>query len=183
MLGTNLAVVQLTRADMSTNYLIIGPAELKVTKNAHGAKRLDKAKSIETLSSLGFLGLRGCYIFGTRVAHGVIHPYYVGKTAKSFGQECFQPHKIEKYNDTLHHAPHGTPLMLFVVPKATRGAFNEKSLAALEQYLIGLAYQTNPDIQNLHGLPKPMFLIEGVQKAKMGPKGPALTAFLRTFDV
>lgn len=73
--------------------------------------------------------------------------------------------------------------MLFVVPKSARGSFNEKSLGALEQYLIGLAYQTNPEIQNLNGLPKPLFLIEGVQKAKMGPKGPALTAFLRTFDV
>ena len=168
---------------MPTNYIVAGPLELKVSKNAQGAKRIDKVQSGELLRDAGISDLRGCYIFGTRVAHGVIHPYYVGKTAKSFGDECFEPHKIEKYNETLHHAPHGTPLMLFVVPKSKMGKFNDKALVALEQYLIGLAYQTNADIQNLNGLPKPLFLIEGVQRPKLGPKGSALTSFLKTFDV
>jgi hypothetical protein len=77
----------------------------------------------------------------------------------------------------------GRPIMLFVSARATRGKFNGKALSALEQYLIGLAYQANDDVQNVHGIPKPLFEIGGVQVPKRGPSRVALTAFLKAFKV
>jgi hypothetical protein len=71
--------------------------------------------------------------------------------------------------------------MLFVTPVSRKGKFNKRALNDLEQYLIGLAYQANEELQNIQGIPKPSFEIVGIQTAKNGPRGSALQAFRKTF--
>jgi len=168
---------------MSAYYEILGPFALPYAVNDKRTKFINKAAGIETLQSHGVDKLRGCYVFCISGSHGAINPYYVGKSAKSFGQECFATDKINKYNAVLHRSTHGRPLLILVARPTSKGKFNAKALAALEHYLIGLAYQANDDIQNVHGIPRPIFEIIGIQAPKKGPTEAARAAFKRAFNL
>ncbi|MGA3038960.1 MAG: hypothetical protein ABSE64_15965 [Vulcanimicrobiaceae bacterium] len=167
---------------MPTEYDIYGPMDVPYESNVKGARLIHKAAALVTLDNYNASPERGCYVFGIR-SHGKIRPYYVGKSANSFAAECFTPDKLVKYNHVLHRVNHGRPVMLFVVPSNTKGKFNSTALAALEQYLIGLAFQVNEDIQNVQGIPKPLFEIVGVHIPKKGPKGESLEAFCNAFEL
>jgi hypothetical protein len=78
---------------------------------------------------------------------------------------------------------HGRPIMLFVVAKTARGKLDSKALIALEQYLIGLAFQANDAIQNVHGIPKPLFEIDGVQVPKARAGWARSKSFCKAFRV
>jgi hypothetical protein len=100
-------------------------------------------------------GACGCYIFALRHGKNIV-PWYVGKTEKdTFETECFQPTKINYFNEVLrNHA--GTPL-LFLLPRLTGSAmrFSRPIESAyhdvdfLETLLIGLALEKNANLINV----------------------------------
>ncbi len=65
------------------------------------------------------------------------YPYYVGHTIRGFSSECFQPHKIEKYNEILAEH-HGRPKMYFLVLDTK---YNARAIKALEVTMIGLGME------------------------------------------
>jgi hypothetical protein len=168
---------------MPVSYSVKGPFSLPF-------KRTGKVKILERKDVKGCLAEwedeRGCYVFALRGSHGSIVPFYVGKTAKSFASECFTDHKLNKYNAVLHKHTHGAPIMLLVVAKTgERGAFNKTALRALEEYLIGLGLQANPDIKNISGTKRfePPFNIEKIHTLSRGSIPASVKAFKRAFEI
>jgi hypothetical protein len=96
----------------------------------------------------------GCYVFGIRSSGGPnVVSWYVGKTSKSFRQECFQPHKLLHYNEALSEYKRGRP-MLFLLPKLTgKGKLSKNGGTAdidyLEKYLISTAINANQNLYNI----------------------------------
>src|SRR5262245_60180744 len=85
------------RGGQMPEFVVAGPFEVpahrakvsRVVRTAEAATFWAKHKAFKTR--------RGCYVFGIRSGGG-IRPMYVGKATKSFGQEVFEPHKLNKYN-------------------------------------------------------------------------------------
>lgn len=145
-------------------YIVTGPFVVPVIKKAVG-RRVDKTELPTFWNETGIVcKSAGCYVFGMR-AGGGISPIYVGKTTKTFYQECFQPQKIEKYNDALSDAIRGKPVMFFVCLK---GKDRNGSISDVEQYLIDIALAKNPNIRNIKGTKGPDWSIKGVIRSGKG---------------
>jgi len=93
----------------------------------------------------------------------------VGCTLKNFDAECFQPHKLEKYNDAIT-AHHGRPKMYFLV---LDGKHNKKTIKTLEITMIGLGMERNPAMRNVMHTRKDEILVTDVLGARKG-KGASL---------
>jgi hypothetical protein len=124
----------------------------------------------------------GCFVFAISPSGGGAKPWYVGMTCRQgFRSECFQPHKINLYNNALVEYERGTPL-LYLIAKLTpsKGAFAKPSsnghrdVEALEDVLIGIAYTRNQHLLNIRGT---KFLrdavIPGVMNSSPGNPGVA----------
>jgi hypothetical protein len=101
----------------------------------------------------------GCFIFAISPSGGGTKPWYVGQTCRQgFRSECFQPHKINLYNNAIAEYERATPL-LFLLAKLTPSnqAFAKPSsnghadIEALEDVLIGIAYSRNRNLLNIRG--------------------------------
>lgn len=90
---------------------------------------------------------RGCYVFAIRAGRAAL-PAYVGKATKSFSQEIFHTHKLNKYQHCMARTLRGTPLLYFVVAQRSRGQVNQRAIADCEFELINLAWRTNPDLKS-----------------------------------
>ena len=95
----------------------------------------------------------GCYIFSIRAGRGSL-PWYVGKAEKqSFRKECFAPHKLNIYNEQVASRK-GTPLLTLVTRFNPSGSYSGprssgyNDIPFLENMLIGLAVQRNPELAN-----------------------------------
>jgi hypothetical protein len=165
------------------DYRVEGPFEVPFVRRGN-VKNLLRA---DLQSCLGDFGAeRGCYVFALRGSRGALMPFYVGKTARTFAAECFTDNKLVKYNEVLFNETHGTPVMLLVVAeRSRRGAFNGKALSALEEYLIGLGLQANPEIKNIRGTRQfdPPFQIEKVHVPSQGRVSSSVMAFKKTFGI
>jgi hypothetical protein len=105
----------------------------------------------------------GCYVFAVRSSGGAaMYPYYVGKSAKSFGQECFSPTKMLKYVHVLAQFKKAKAFLFLVRPSIHRGPRNRKAIAQLEKHLIEVAFQRNPELENVQNTPKADLQIRGV---------------------
>lgn len=104
---------------------------------------------------------RGCYVFGMRSGGGT-KPVYVGKATRSFGQECFSPHKLLKVNSALADYVRGRLVVFFVCEPQARGPVATRRIARVESELIEYAYERNSSLQNSQSLP---------QEARWGIKG------------
>ncbi len=92
---------------------------------------------------------KGCYVFGIRASHGLITPWYAGKTTRSdFERECFASHKLVAYNRALTKVSRGTPVLIFIVHPRSRGKPNSEAIRQLESFLIQLAAARNPHLLN-----------------------------------
>lgn len=96
----------------------------------------------------------GCYIFSVRAGRGVL-PWYVGMAEKqSFSKECFQPHKINHYNNSIA-ARKGTPLLTFLPKLTPNKNFSKvcenghREIKLLEKLLIGSAILRNRNLRNI----------------------------------
>jgi hypothetical protein len=97
----------------------------------------------------------GCYVFALKNGNNIVS-WYVGKTEKrTFQRECFQPTKINYYNEVLIDR-HGTPL-LFLLPRLTKSRMRfskptksgYRDIDFLETMLIGMALERNRELMNV----------------------------------
>jgi hypothetical protein len=89
----------------------------------------------------------GCYVFSLRTGRGLM-PFYVGQSKTGFRHECFTDDKICHYHETIvDHC--GTPFMFFLVKHSGPNAILETCLNQVENYLIQLASQRNPHLENV----------------------------------
>ncbi len=95
----------------------------------------------------------GCYIFTLQNK-----PWYVGMASRqSFTRECFAHHKINLYNQALSQYMKAIPYLYFLAKETPTGNFakpganGHKDIEFLENILIGLGINRNPEIMNIKG--------------------------------
>jgi len=132
---------------MKINFRVEGPLDVKPHQGPHG--RIIQVENSKKFweENPDLAEAVGCYIFGLRTGGGLT-PIYVGQSKTGFRKECFQPHKLNHYNGALANRT-GTPIMFFVVPDNCPQASLETCLNQVENYLIQLAVQHNPDLANV----------------------------------
>lgn len=108
----------------------------------------------------------GCYIFSTVWGAGstpVYTPWYVGKTERTFNDEIFTPHKIDKLVELKEIRSRVGKLVVFLIsPEPRQGRNNPAALDNMETFLIGACYKTNPMLLNRRKLPTSAWNIVGV---------------------
>ena len=169
---------------MAAKFKVIGPVEIPTTIKRAGVSIIEK-ENIESFISKNknLMGQKGCYIFTIRVTSGVL-PFYVGKATKSFGQEIFHSHKMEKYNSSLlEYAAKYKPQMFFLVyNKTTKGKDNLRAISELEKFLIQLAESRNPKLKNEKNLKEEeKFEIEGLKA--QGKPSREISAFKKVIGI
>jgi len=146
------------------SFTVTGPFEIPTRVGRTGARHVDSRALDEFWEVAGCDERIGCYVFGIRSGRGTI-PHYVGRTTASFEGECFQQHKIGKYNDVLLDTLKGTPVMYFVTLDRGRGRPNETAIFALEERLIALGKQRNPELKNISGTKETAITVHRVMGA------------------
>ncbi len=151
-----------------TEYEVYGPFNIPI-ETKHAARRIGSPSDFWLKKEVADLKNRcGVYILGMRAGKGIV-PYYVGKTTNEFEKECFQSHKIEKYNDALAEYRKGRPVLFFIARPVKRGQVKKKEIAKIEDFLIQIASAKNNELLNIRGNKKPKWSIEGVVRAKQAP--------------
>lgn len=117
----------------------------------------------------------GCYIFAMRSGGG-IKPGYVGKATKSFGQECFTPHKLGKCNEILCEYERGSlVIFLFESPPGKKAPTYQIDL--LENFLIQSALSVNEYLLNIKKTKQETWSIRGLIRSSRGkPSKSAMSA-------
>lgn len=102
----------------------------------------------------GLASACGCYVFTIR---GIVR--YVGLAAKqTFKGECFKPHKLNQYDLGLQETQ-GEPRLILIAKRTPEGRFAKPTqndnghgdIVFLEQMLIGMGIQREPDLLNIRG--------------------------------
>jgi hypothetical protein len=146
-------------------FRVFGPFEMP--RNTNGRIAFDRQarkrfwQSVESEHE-GLSSGCGCYIVAAAGGNGA-KPHYVGLTIRrSFKQECSARHVIEHFNEVIRERPNLRP-QLFLIAKLTptrRFAKPSRSdrvnitfaahadIKFLENYLIGLALDRNPQLRN-----------------------------------
>lgn len=149
-----------------------GPFELPIERLPWGRRIAPDRELAAWWKALDYNDLgsaRGVFVFSLRAGKGYT-PYYVGKTSRqTFSDECFTPHKREKYNHALALQA-GTPMMFLVVHPTRRGPVNHSAIDGLELELIQHAYARNPDeLMNERRIEDlPIYSISGVLRTSRG---------------
>lgn len=159
-----------------------GPVEVPCYRGAAG-RVVDR----ESLSDFwthhrALAAKRGCYVFAIRAARGYT-PIYVGKSTKTFKQECFTHHKLEHYNRALADYLKGTPVLFFVAGTTGRGRANAKAIGEIERYLITLGEVANPNLSNVQNRSRERWGIRGVVRSGKGKRSKSAAAFRRLMDL
>ena len=123
-----------------------------------------------------FAEKRGCYVFGIRAGKGYT-PIYVGKTTKSFQQECFTSHKLQYYNESLADYKRGTPVMFLLGACKRRGRPPGDAIDSLERYLITIGEQKNPNLANVQNRATEKWVVRGFLRSGKGRPTAASRAF------
>jgi hypothetical protein len=150
-------------------FRVEGPLEIKPSQGMNG-RVIDK-DSVETFweENADLADEVGCYIFGLR-SRGGLTPIYVGQSTTGFKHECFHWQKKVYYDEALVMRS-GTPIMFFVVKDSGSEATWLTCLNEVEDYLIQLAVQHNPNLANVKRVE---WSIPGVFRA--GPGHPTASA-------
>lgn len=152
------------------------------TYDGKAAKIVDSEALSAFWESSGVEMRRGCYLFAVRASKG-IRPIYVGRATKTFKQEVFTPHKLEKYQRCLADIGKGTPVLFFVMAPTKKGKPNVKLIQAAEDYLIQTAVSRNPDLLNVKGTELENWGIAGVLRGGKGKASKAALAFKKTLGL
>lgn len=106
----------------------------------------------------------GCYIYvipRKRGAEGFT-PIYVGMTTRTFAEECFTADKLTKLNGyLLRNCTRRLVLFLIEHPKQP-GRPNDSAIEDMENFLIHLAKDVNPNLINRSGTRPATWSIAGV---------------------
>lgn len=96
----------------------------------------------------------GCYIVAAAGGNGA-KPHYVGLTVRrSFRAECSAAHVINHFNEVIAGKPKLRPQLFLIAKLTPTGRFAKPSSSGhadikfLENYMIGLALDRNPDLRN-----------------------------------
>jgi hypothetical protein len=150
-----------------TEYSVHGPFRIPVLKKSAG-RRIGDVSDFWEAGELALLHKRcGVYVFGMRAGKGVV-PYYVGKTTNKFESECFQPHKLDKYNDALAEYRKGRPIIFFLARPVKRGQIKRREVSQIETFLIQMASRKNRELLNIRGNKQPKWSIAGVLRGTQG---------------
>lgn len=109
----------------------------------------------------GLASERGCYVFAIKTGRG-LDPVYVGKAAKTFKQETFNPTNRHKFQNGFSKYAKGLPVVFFVCHPGQRGKPNKKQIGQIEEFLIQAGAAKNPHLQNVKGAKTPAWSIRGV---------------------
>jgi hypothetical protein len=123
----------------------------------------------------------GCYVFAIR--NRGLTPIYVGQATKTFRQETFNAANRHKYHDGFSEYAKGSPVMFFVVHPHQKGKANAKQIEEIEDFLIQAGFAKNPDIQNVRGVQRPKWSIQGVVRSGKGKRSHDEAEFQRLFDL
>lgn len=158
---------------MATTFTVSGPYEMRVTK-AKAGRKITRDNIDEFWSDHPSVGARrGCYVFGIRAGKGMT-PGYVGKATKSFKQEIFEPHKLNKYHEVLVDYLKGTAVFFFIELPVKQGKPNASHIGELEKFLIQTGVAVNPDLVNVKDTKAAEWGIRGVLRSGAGkPSHPA----------
>jgi hypothetical protein len=166
-----------------TMFTIAGPFEIPVHQ-ASAARIIRGNEGNQFFANYKSHALRkGCYVYGVRAGKGIT-PLYAGLAKKSFEQECFEPHKLGKYNEGLADYNKGTPVMFFVLaPKGKKGRENLTHIKELEVFLIQTGVAANPDLLNVRGTKQQEWGIKGVLRTPPGKPGLGTGAFKKMMKI
>ena len=125
---------------------------------------------------------RGCYVFAFKAAKGY-KPIYAGKATKTFKQEVFTSHKLNKFNTGLGGQVKGTPILFFVCLGKTAGAVNKVAIDEAESYLIQAGLAANKALLNDKKTKVATWNINGVARSRQGKPSKAASEFKRCIKV
>ena len=146
-----------------------GPFEVSVTKAKAGGRAILKDDIEKFCAAHPELAKeRGCYVFGFRASKGY-KPVYIGKATKSFKQEVFDHHKLNKYSQALGQQVKGTPVLFFVCLDVQRGRVNSSAIDEVESYLIQAGLVANVNLLNDKKTSVELWSIRGVIRGKGKP--------------
>lgn len=121
-----------------------------------GGKRItkDNLKNFWETDSLKKIRFsKGVYIFGMQITSGIL-PCYVGKTNNNFERECFTERNLYIYNgEIIRYERKYKPFIFFLVyQQQKKQKISDRVIRELENYVINLAVDINPDLANIRGL-------------------------------
>ena len=155
---------------MAQTFEVHGPFNVPVKKGKAGGALITKPEIAEFWECNDSMQDKvGCYVFGLQ-AGGGFKPMYVGKTTKSFKQECFSLHKLLKFADALINKLKGKPVMFFVVLQQKNKIVSKEAIASIdevESYLIQAGFVANKGLLNDKKTSKP-WSIKGIVRGGMG---------------
>ena len=135
------------------------------------SRKIDRKTSIQRLRDSGLGGDIGVYVFAMQAGRGV-KPWYVGKTIKSFEEECLTPTKLLKFNEVL--SGHGKPFLYFLSLKTKK---NARAIDELESLMIGVALRRNGRLLNLSKTKQYEVVVSGVINSSSGAPTLKASAF------
>lgn len=121
----------------------------------------------------------GCYVFAIRHGRGS-KPHYAGRTFGHLASECFQPHKLRKYDGVLADVLSGTPVMYLLPLVRSRGRVNMTAIESLEDTLIKVGLERNEDMANVSGTRALEVIVRGAWENGRGRRSNAARSFCRT---
>ena len=125
----------------------------------------------------------GCYVFAIRHGRGTM-PYYAGRTFGTLEGECFEMHKLRKYDRVLADTVRGTPVMYLVPLVRTRGRVNETAIESLEDTLIKVGLERNDKMANISGSRTLDIVVRGVwETGRRGRRSESATKFAETMGI
>jgi hypothetical protein len=139
------------------NHSVLSAFELSTSRHSGNQKLLPRTLINKVAMSFTIRAGRGYRV------------WYVGKTKNKFSVECFQSHKLEKYNEVLFEGRRGTPVMFFIAPKDGVKVVDKHALASMElSYVQEIAYAGTPELKNVHGTNPDKWVIDGVIRSGQG---------------
>ncbi|MEW5796295.1 MAG: hypothetical protein AB1772_08020 [Candidatus Zixiibacteriota bacterium] len=130
----------------------------------------------QKLKDKSILRKQGCYVFALRAGKGAT-PWYVGKSGKSFQQECFAAHKLVKYSQALFAGKQGAPVLFFVALPGKKNKIAVRVIYEIETYLIQTAKVANPKLLNKSQSKPPKWGIAHVVRGGKGKRNKTDVAF------
>ena len=167
-------------------FTVAGPYKVPLVRRAGSTRRIEKYHGKEFFDDPKHAKLAdavGCYLFAIRNGGqasegGSFTPWYVGKTVRGFGKECFGTHQRDHYNNALARKTRGTPMLFFVVRPHAKGRVPAKAIGELEIFLIQSVKTHHPAALNERGIKDPRWAIKRVTLPVTG-QAPAGTAQFR----
>ncbi|MBI2165178.1 MAG: hypothetical protein HYU29_02090 [Chloroflexi bacterium] len=152
-----------------SEFVVHGPFKVPFSRPPAGGKTVttDRLNEFWNQMQVGVPERPGCYIFGIRASRGMT-PVYVGETANNMRAECFTPRNLNIYNQALGEYRKGTPIMFLLVRSSQRGQIDKKEIHDLQNYLIDIAFNKNPNLYNRQGKRTPKWNIRGMIRGGQG---------------